>query len=136
MIRSASGSYEFVDFRETAPDAAFEDMFKDNVNGSIFGGLARCGFSTPFRDIADDDTVESQASLKGSITSTKNMENWLGLQYYNRLSGLLSKVSWSQRTSKQLWNCQPSSTSLTSYPRILLGRRTLPPTALDLGREI
>lgn len=41
MIRSSNGSYESVDFRETAPEAAFEDMFKNNINGSIFGGLAR-----------------------------------------------------------------------------------------------
>jgi gamma-glutamyltranspeptidase/glutathione hydrolase len=33
--------YEFVDFRETAPAAATEDMFKDNVNASIYGGQAR-----------------------------------------------------------------------------------------------
>ncbi|KAJ4203229.1 hypothetical protein NW767_005341 [Fusarium falciforme] len=32
--------YEFVDFRETAPAAATEDMFKDNVNASIYGGQA------------------------------------------------------------------------------------------------
>ncbi|KAL2058586.1 hypothetical protein ABVK25_001314 [Lepraria finkii] len=40
LIRSANGSYEAVDFRETAPGAAFEDMFKSNVLGSIIGGLA------------------------------------------------------------------------------------------------
>ena len=33
--------YEFVDFREKAPAAATEDMFKDNVNASIYGGQAR-----------------------------------------------------------------------------------------------
>ncbi|RBQ79058.1 hypothetical protein FVER14953_03657 [Fusarium verticillioides] len=32
--------YEFVDFRETAPAAATENMFKDNVNASIYGGQA------------------------------------------------------------------------------------------------
>lgn len=41
LIRAANGSYEAVDFRETAPRAAFEDMFKSNVIGSIMGGLAR-----------------------------------------------------------------------------------------------
>lgn len=41
LLREPNGSYESVDFRESAPAAAFEDMFKDNVNASLFGGLAR-----------------------------------------------------------------------------------------------
>lgn len=41
LVRSANGSYESIDFRETAPAAAFQDMFKNNVLGSILGGLAR-----------------------------------------------------------------------------------------------
>ena len=41
LVRSANGSYEFIDFRETAPAASFEDMYKDNVNASLYGGLAR-----------------------------------------------------------------------------------------------
>ncbi|KAM5343568.1 hypothetical protein ACJ41O_012105 [Fusarium nematophilum] len=35
-----SSPYEFVDFRETAPAAATEGMFKDNVNASMYGGQA------------------------------------------------------------------------------------------------
>jgi gamma-glutamyltranspeptidase / glutathione hydrolase len=33
--------YEFIDFRETAPAAATEDMYNGNVNASLYGGLAR-----------------------------------------------------------------------------------------------
>jgi gamma-glutamyltranspeptidase/glutathione hydrolase len=40
LIRDAEGNYESVDFREAAPAAASEDMYKDNVQASIFGGLA------------------------------------------------------------------------------------------------
>lgn len=40
LVRAPNGSYEFIDFRETAPAAAFEDMYKNNVNASIEGGLA------------------------------------------------------------------------------------------------
>jgi gamma-glutamyltranspeptidase/glutathione hydrolase len=40
LVRSANGSYEFIDFRETAPAAAFQDMYNNNTNSSIYGGLA------------------------------------------------------------------------------------------------
>lgn len=41
VVRSAEGDYEFIDFRETAPAAAFEDMYKNNTAASLYGGLAR-----------------------------------------------------------------------------------------------
>jgi gamma-glutamyltranspeptidase/glutathione hydrolase len=40
LVRAPNGTYEFIDFRETAPAAAFEDMYKNNVNASLVGGLA------------------------------------------------------------------------------------------------
>ncbi|KAK2001865.1 gamma-glutamyltranspeptidase [Colletotrichum falcatum] len=40
VVRDADGNYESVDFREAAPAAAFQDMYKDNVEGSVRGGLA------------------------------------------------------------------------------------------------
>ncbi|PGH02759.1 gamma-glutamyltransferase [Blastomyces parvus] len=40
VVRSPDDQYEFIDFREVAPAAAFEDMYKDNVEGSVRGGLA------------------------------------------------------------------------------------------------
>lgn len=41
LARSANGSYESIDFRETAPESAYLDMFKHNVLESVFGGLSR-----------------------------------------------------------------------------------------------
>lgn len=40
LVRSSNGTYEHIDFRESAPAAAYEDMYKDNINGSIWTGLA------------------------------------------------------------------------------------------------
>ncbi|KAH7073018.1 gamma-glutamyltranspeptidase-like protein [Paraphoma chrysanthemicola] len=40
LVRAPNGSYEFIDFRETAPAAAFEDMYKNNTQASLTGGLA------------------------------------------------------------------------------------------------
>jgi gamma-glutamyltranspeptidase / glutathione hydrolase len=39
-VRSPSGEYDFIDFRERAPAAAFQDMYKNNTNASLYGGLA------------------------------------------------------------------------------------------------
>jgi gamma-glutamyltranspeptidase/glutathione hydrolase len=40
LVRSSNGSYEFIDFRETAPASAFENLYVGNYNGSLYGGLA------------------------------------------------------------------------------------------------
>ncbi|KAK5142687.1 hypothetical protein LTR32_005028 [Rachicladosporium monterosium] len=40
LARHSNGSYEFIDFRECAPAAATENMYKNNVNASIHTGLA------------------------------------------------------------------------------------------------
>ncbi|KAI0018266.1 gamma-glutamyltransferase 1 [Xylariomycetidae sp. FL0641] len=40
LVRSSQGSYESIDFRETAPAAAFQDMYNNNTRLSLFGGLA------------------------------------------------------------------------------------------------
>lgn len=40
LLRDANGEYEAIDFREAAPAAAFEDMYKNNVSASVRGGLA------------------------------------------------------------------------------------------------
>ncbi|OHE94293.1 gamma-glutamyltranspeptidase [Colletotrichum orchidophilum] len=40
LVRSRTGEYEFIDFREKAPRAAEEDMYKDDPDASMYGGLA------------------------------------------------------------------------------------------------
>ena len=41
LIRLPNGTYDSIDFRESAPAAASENMFKDNTRGAVSGGLAR-----------------------------------------------------------------------------------------------
>lgn len=41
VVRAPNGTYEAIDFRETAPAAAFQDMYNNDTDLSIFGGLAR-----------------------------------------------------------------------------------------------
>lgn len=40
LVRDASGRYEYIDFRETAPAAAHENMYVNRTDDSIYGGLA------------------------------------------------------------------------------------------------
>lgn len=40
LVRDAQGRYETIDYREAAPSAAFEDMYKGNLDGAVVGGLA------------------------------------------------------------------------------------------------
>jgi gamma-glutamyltranspeptidase/glutathione hydrolase len=40
VVRTPGGAHEVIDFRETAPAAAHEDMYQGNSNGSMYGGLA------------------------------------------------------------------------------------------------
>ena len=41
LLRTPNGTFDFVDFREAAPAAAYENMYNDNANASLVGGLAR-----------------------------------------------------------------------------------------------
>lgn len=40
LVRGPDGEYEAVDFRETAPAAASQDMYKNRKQKSISGGLS------------------------------------------------------------------------------------------------
>lgn len=40
IVRAPNGTYENIDFRETAPAAGYEEMYQGNVDGSIYTGLA------------------------------------------------------------------------------------------------
>lgn len=41
LVKAPNGTFEFVDYRETAPAAAYQDMFENNPEASLRGGLAR-----------------------------------------------------------------------------------------------
>lgn len=65
-VRGSNGLYEFIDFRETAPAAAFQDMYNENVNLSLYGGLARYGSaSLCWRRRANLETSGVPGELRG-----------------------------------------------------------------------
>jgi gamma-glutamyltranspeptidase/glutathione hydrolase len=41
LVRGSDGTYEDIDFRESAPAAYYQDMYNDDPMTSVFGGLAR-----------------------------------------------------------------------------------------------
>ncbi|KAH7320236.1 gamma-glutamyltranspeptidase [Stachybotrys elegans] len=40
LVRGSDGNFEAIDFRESAPAAASENMYQGNVHGSVYGGLS------------------------------------------------------------------------------------------------
>ncbi|OOQ84288.1 gamma-glutamyltransferase [Penicillium brasilianum] len=40
LVRASNGSFDAIDFRESAPAQASEDMYQDNIEASVYGGLA------------------------------------------------------------------------------------------------
>ncbi|KAI0852133.1 gamma-glutamyltranspeptidase [Daldinia vernicosa] len=40
LVRDSNGDYTVIDYRESAPNSAFEDMYQGNVMGSVHGGLS------------------------------------------------------------------------------------------------
>nr|BDX17131.1 gamma-glutamyl transpeptidase [Aspergillus sydowii] len=40
LVKAPNGTFEYIDFRETAPAAAFEEMFDNNTKAATIGGLA------------------------------------------------------------------------------------------------
>jgi gamma-glutamyltranspeptidase/glutathione hydrolase len=40
LVRGSNGSYEFIDFRETMPAAGYQDMYNNDTDASLYGGLA------------------------------------------------------------------------------------------------
>ncbi|KAK2610127.1 hypothetical protein N8I77_003582 [Diaporthe amygdali] len=40
LVRDPQGNYETIDYRESAPAAAYEDMYQGNLEGAVWGGLS------------------------------------------------------------------------------------------------
>jgi gamma-glutamyltranspeptidase/glutathione hydrolase len=75
LIRAANGTYEFIDFRESAPAASYETMYNSNVNASIFGGLARCEIS---KSIFYSGLSFSFSGIPGEIRGLEYLHNKYG----------------------------------------------------------
>jgi hypothetical protein len=99
LVRGADGEYEFIDFRESAPAAAFQDMYRNNTDASIYGGLARYALYGRSRQTAcaNDRVVVSLVKSADSLICTKSTANCHGKRLCKARSRLLATVSQSQR---------------------------------------
>lgn len=79
LVRAPNGTFEFIDFRETAPAAAFQDMYSDDTNASIYGGLARY----------EVDIDQLCYLMKANISSSGVPGKLRGLEYIHKNYGVL-----------------------------------------------
>lgn len=80
LVRGSNGSYTFIDFRETAPAAAFQDMYNNNTALSLFGGLAR--HVVLFKSLNDKRLIFHSAVSRENFVawsiSTTTLADYLG----------------------------------------------------------
>lgn len=75
LVRAPDGTYEFIDFRETAPAAAFQDMYEGNPKGSTEGGLAR--YFPRYRNCRM--TLTQSSGVPGELRGLEHMHTKYGV---------------------------------------------------------
>ncbi|CEN61695.1 Putative Gamma-glutamyltranspeptidase [Aspergillus calidoustus] len=73
LVKSPNGTFESIDFRETAPAAAFEEMFNNNTGASTSGGLARYAKSSSRRT-----TTDKSSGVPGELRGLEYLHNNYG----------------------------------------------------------
>jgi gamma-glutamyltranspeptidase/glutathione hydrolase len=70
LVRRQNGTYDFIDFREVAPAAAFEDMFVGIIESSLHGGNSRYGIY-PLRNAQADTTMRCTRRAARSLADQR-----------------------------------------------------------------
>lgn len=92
LVKAPNGSYEVIDYRETAPAAAFEDMYRNQTWASVYSGLARYGTSPcGWRVKLTQVLVVSRAKCVAWNTSIRTTALSPGLRSSSQLFGLLER---------------------------------------------
>ncbi|KAF4460322.1 gamma-glutamyltransferase [Fusarium albosuccineum] len=91
LVRGKNGHYDFVDFRESAPAASTEDMFKGRENDSLVGGLA-VGVPGEIRGLhylhQRYGSLPWEVLVKPSIQLSRN-----GFKLGEYLNGVITRIS-------------------------------------------
>lgn len=136
LVRSSNASYTFIDFRETAPAAAFQDMYNNNTGLSIFGGLARyvTGCCNPRYISLTLLAAVSQENSEAWSISTGTLADYRGHVFCSLLSVWQGTDSTSPRISSAIWMPPPragiTSSSTNPHGRLIL-HRTAPALVLE-----
>lgn len=136
LVRSSNASYTFIDFRETAPAAAFQDMYNNDTNLSISGGLARyvIGCCNPRYTALMLVAAVSQENFEAWSIFTATLANYRGHLSCNLLSLWQGTDSSSPRISSTIWIPPPRAriTSSSTNPHgLLILHRTAPALVLE-----
>lgn len=108
LVRGSNGSYEFIDFRETAPAAAFEDMYKNNVNASLYGGLARYEVHTtcPYAQLTNESS-----GVPGELRGTEHLHrNYGNLSWATVMHPAINLARYGFEVTQDLVNQMKSAT--------------------------
>ncbi|KAH0836284.1 Gamma-glutamyltranspeptidase 3 [Fonsecaea pedrosoi] len=112
IVRSSNGSYEVIDFRETAPAAAFQDMYNNNTNASIFGGLAR-------RDAFRLMVVDS--GVPGEVRGLAHLhQNYGKLPWTQVMQGAIKTARYGWTVSEDLVRYMESGMASAAVPNFLV----------------
>lgn len=117
IVRGSNRSYEFIDFRETAPAAAFQDMYQNNTNASIFGGLARCVPSR--RD--DLCRLTCDSGVPGEVRGLAHLhENYGKLPWKQVMLGAIKTARYGWPVSEDLVRYMKSANASAAVPNFLV----------------
>lgn len=118
LVRSANGSYEFIDFRETAPAAAFEDMYRNNTNASIFGGLARYAFT---QSLNERCTLTCISGVPGEVRGLAHLhDNYGKLPWKQVIQGAINTARYGWPVSQDLVRYMKSANASALVPNFLV----------------
>ena len=113
IARSSNGTYEVIDFRERAPNSAFQDMYNNNTNASIFGGLARYVLELKERS----QQLTSNSGVPGEIRGLAHLhQNYGKLPWKQVMQGAIA-------TARDGWNV---TADLVSYMKSGMASAAVP----------
>lgn len=117
LVRGPNGTYEAIDFRETAPAAAFQDMYNNNTNLSIFGGLARFVSTSPQVYLVG---LTEYSGVPGEIRGLQRLhDNYGTLAWKDVMQGAINVARNGWNVTQDLVNYMASANSSAQVPNFL-----------------
>lgn len=117
LVRAPNGTYEFIDFRETAPAAAFQDMYNNDTDLSIFGGLARFGHPPTS---CPHDLLTFISGVPGEVRGLQNLhEKYGSLPWKDVMQGAIHTARYGWNVTQDLVRYMRSANASAQVPNFL-----------------